>query len=178
MKRFVEGSYTTQETAALAVDALVARGYKKSDMTLITNETAARNLEDLPGIRILVTDTDHDSDTGLWARIKNAFSSGNHTVDLIRDDELLSQYQHKLDQGNILLLVESGMDDAEDDTLKEKVDEDSDLGTAVTPGTDRRTVIVPPSATTDHTMNNAPGQTGVIPPVVDLDEDNDRDLKR
>ncbi len=180
MKRFVEGSYNTQDTANLAVEALVARGYSKADMTFIANETAARTLADLPGVRILVVETDHDHETGLWARIKEAFGRKEHAVDLIKDDELLRQYQDKLDQGSILLLVESGLDDR-DESLKDKID-DADKGTDLNLDDDGRRIVIPPVGTTDHTNVNAPGNTGVVPPivppVVDVDGDDDHDLKR
>ncbi len=176
MKRFVEGSYSTVDTANLAVEALVARGYSKSDMTFIANENAARSLADLPGVRLMVVESDHEHEGGLWGKIKEVFGRSDQAMDLIKDDDLLRQYQDKLDQGSILLLVESGPDDRED-TLKEKVDDDK-IDTDLNLGDDGRRVIIPPVGNTDHSNVNAPGYTGVVPPVVEVDDEDDHELKR
>lgn len=177
MRRFVEGSYSTQETANLAVESLLAKGFNKSDMTFIANRTAARTLADNSGVRILEVDAkEDDDDDGLWARIKDIFSRSNDKEELIKDDELLRQYHDKLVSGNIILLVESGLDSP----LKDKVDENPELNPEPMTSREGRRVIVPPVSPTDSAINTTPmaGETGVVPPLVDDREETDDELKR
>lgn len=188
MKRFVEGSYSTQETAKLALEGLLARGYDKQDMTFIANASAAQTMADVPGVRVLIVDPEaQEGDESLWDRIKDIFSTREEPIDLVRDDELLTDYQDKLAQGNIVLLVESGIesddsvkDDVDKNNIKDQVDEDPQLNPDPTLDSEGRTIIVPPVSPTDAAINNAPsaGETGVIPPLVDLGDKSDEDVRR
>lgn len=175
MERFIEGSYSTMETAQLAVDSLVARGYDKADMTFVANPTAAQQLSDNRGVRVLTVDLAADEDNdGLWARFKNFFTRTDEAVELVRDDALLAQHRDQLLRGNILLLVESGLDKP----LKDQIDDNPDL--SLDPRDRDNRVIVPPGQNSPTSAAGGTVETGqgVFPPVVNLDDELDDDRTR
>ena len=93
---------------------------------------------------------------------------------MVRDDALIAKHRDQILRGNILLLVESGLDQA----LKDKVDDDPEVSRDPR-DRDNRVIIPPgqanPSSAATGTIEA--GQ-GVFPPVVHLDDEQEDDKTR
>lgn len=108
--KFIEGSYATSQGAFLAVDRLRARGYKKKDIRLISNDKTRNNYKELAAIEITTESELTDSakeERSLWERIKDAFSDEDYNEDEIKSDKhLLYAYREDLKNGHIVVLVD------------------------------------------------------------------------
>lgn len=170
MERFIAGNYATVDTALLAVDDLIRRGYKQDDITLVANSVAAEAIADKRGLRVMAVDISADEDNdSMWERFKNVFSRKDEARELVRNDDLLAGHKHDLIRGNVIVLVESGLPRS----LKDKVDDDANLAVNTRQEAGSR-VIVPPvdpmSTAGNPTMDQHPG---VVPPVITRDEEED-----
>lgn len=184
MKRFVEGTYNTVDTANLAIDTLLNKGFTKADITLIVNEPSARDFEAPPGIRTLFVDLSTEEETGLWAKIKDIFSQEDRATELIRDDELLARYEDQLADGQLLLLVESDLtvvDRHSGDSIRELLASDPKLSQAEPQEIQKDGVIIPPVGTGNQDIMSPSGQTLNPPPLVntnDLDDIDEEDPRK
>ncbi|MEG0475095.1 MAG: YsnF/AvaK domain-containing protein [Carnobacterium sp.] len=120
MSKFVKGSYTSVSEAESAIDGLVAEGYSKTDITLVTNKDMSSSVEN-EGVDVK-TDTDTNrEDESFWEKIKNVFT----VKDYDESDDVLAGYQDDIAKGNIVLLVDG--DENRENTL------DMDNDTTMTP---------------------------------------------
>lgn len=140
MSKFVKGSYSSVSEAESAIDGLVAEGYSKKDITLVTNKDMSSSVEN-EGVDVKTDTEANREDESFWEKIKNVFTVNDYDD----ADDVLSGYQDDIAQGNIVLLVDD--DENREDTL------DMDNDTAMTPPT---AGINEPVGTTDF-VNPAVG---------------------
>ncbi|WP_035051291.1 general stress protein [Carnobacterium pleistocenium] len=128
--KFVKGSYLTLEEARIAVDEVVAEGYDRKLITLVTNRETADNLpNDLDvGVSIEHADNDGSEDESFMDKVKGIFTMSddeaeNANVDTTDDsyDEMddgyevdeavLSDYKEDINSGSIVILVDDFSDE-------------------------------------------------------------------
>lgn len=110
--KFVEGSYDTPQEAFEAVKQLKTRGYRASDIRLISNATMRDSFMNQTDVE--VTTTDHydrdltEEDESLWEKIKDAFTVDDDYSDYSGDssNDPLMNYRTDIENGKIIVLVE------------------------------------------------------------------------
>lgn len=154
MSKFVKGSYLTLEEARVAIDEVVADGYDKNLITLVTNRETADTLpNDLDvGVSTEHADKNNGDDESFMDKVKNVFTMSddeaeNANVDTTdegyeADESVLSSYKDDIKNGSIVVLV----DDFAEETGAEDFDNSTPLGTM-----DSADATVPPVDSIDTT---------------------------
>lgn len=113
MSKFVKGSYETASAAQRAIDELVAEGYSKKDITLVTNKDMSTTVQD-EGVEVTTkTDVDHD-DESMWEKIKDAFRIDPYDETTGDNDDVLADYTDDIRNGSIVVLVDGIKNDTAD----------------------------------------------------------------
>lgn len=143
MSKFVKGSYLTLEEARVAIDEVVAEGYDKNLITLVTNRETADTLpNDLDvGVSTEHADKNDGDDESFMDKVKNVFTMSddeaeNANVDTTdegyeADESVLSSYKDDIKNGSIVVLV----DDFAEEPGAEDFDNSTPFGAADTPTT-------------------------------------------
>lgn len=150
MGKFVEGSYTTIDKANSAIEKLIAQGYDRSLLTLITNkETYDKHSNEADA----AVNAEHaDDDKSAWEKAKNFFSDKDMGYEA--DEEVLEPYQDDIDDGKFVLLVDDFSSEAGA----------TDFSNSTPPKTDDEHLVAKPS---DEEPTS-------IPPILDHEDDMDK----
>lgn len=142
MGKFVKGSYATVGEAERAVDELVAQGYRKDMITLVTNQDT---YDTMSGTMDVAVNTDHaeDSDNeSWWDKVKDVFTTDTYDEanqndpGYNADEDVLSPYKDDINNGYVILLVDD-MDGTAGTTTDTGINETAGVNTEV--GMDNRT---------------------------------------
>lgn len=112
MGKFVQGSYSTLDEAERAIDKVVAEGYAKKLITLVTNHETARSIPDSLGVGINTEHAKKDKeDESFMEKVKDAFTPDEDEVDTTdmgyqADEEILGTYKADIENGKIIVLVD------------------------------------------------------------------------
>lgn len=118
--KFVKGSYLTLEEARMAVDEVVAEGYDRNLITLVTNKETADTLPNDLDVGVSTEHTEHtegngQEDESFMDKVKNVFSSDDDadsgTTDSTdegyeADEAVLRDYKDDITNGSIVVLVD------------------------------------------------------------------------
>lgn len=118
--KFVKGSYLTLEEARMAVDEVVAEGYDRNLITLVTNKETADTLPNDLDVGVSTEHTEHtegngQEDESFMDKLKNVFSSDDDadsgTTDSTdegyeADEAVLRDYKDDITNGSIVVLVD------------------------------------------------------------------------
>lgn len=118
--KFVKGSYLTLEEARMAVDEVVAEGYDRNLITLVTNKETADTLPNDLDVGVSTEHTEHtegngQEDESFMDKVKNVFSSDDdadsRTTDSTdegyeADEAVLRDYKDDITNGSIVVLVD------------------------------------------------------------------------
>lgn len=134
MGKFVKGSYATIDEAEQAVDELVAQGYRRDLITLVTNESTRDSLSNPADVTVNTEHAEDSDDESWWDKVKDVFTEDTYNEanqndpGYQADEDVLNPYKDDINNGYVVVLV----DDAD------KMDK-SDLGSTVATGveTDR-----------------------------------------
>ena len=173
MGKFVKGSYATINEAEQAVDELVAQGYRRKLITLVTNEDTRNSLSNPADVTVNTKHAEDNEEESWWDKVKDVFTEDSYNdanqndPGYQADEDVLNPYKKEINDGYIVVLV----DDAD------KMDE-SDLGSTVATGMETGV----PNRTVDETNKETDTQAGVPNRTVggmgtDMDKEDTSPLK-
>jgi uncharacterized protein (TIGR02271 family) len=112
MEKHIIGAYDSTNEAAAVVEQLSRKGYSPEEIMVVSNRDRLGSLENKTGLQV-ERDRTEQNDPSMWDKIKDAFTldEENHSENRLSkyglpDDEA-SRYESKLDDGKILVAVES-----------------------------------------------------------------------
>ncbi|WP_421383793.1 YsnF/AvaK domain-containing protein [Bacillus salacetis] len=112
MEKHIIGAYDSTNEAAAVVEQLSRKGYSPEEITVVSNRDRLGSLESKTGLQV-ERDRTEQHDPSMWDKIKDAFTldeethSNNRLSTYGLSDEEASRYESKLDDGKILIAVES-----------------------------------------------------------------------
>lgn len=189
MSKFVKGSYLTFEEARVAIYEVVAEGYDKNLITLVTNRETADTLPNDLDVGVSTEHADkHDGeDESFMDKVKNVFTMSddeaeNANVDTTdegyeADETVLSSYKDDIKNGSIVVLV----DDFSEESGAEDFDNSTPFGATDTPTTPTVPTVPPSDSldtadtldTIDTTDYSTLDDTGKVPTDTSLLDDKE-----
>jgi uncharacterized protein (TIGR02271 family) len=112
MEKHIIGAYDSTNEAAAVVEQLSRKGYSPEEIMVVSNREHLESLESKTGLQV-EHDRSEQNDQSMWDKIKDAFTldEENHSENRLSkyglSDNEASRYQSKLDDGKILIAVES-----------------------------------------------------------------------
>lgn len=109
VKRII-GNYPSESEALQEINQLLAEGYSKESITLVTNPDTEKSIHSQTDIEILVLSSGSKDDESLGDKIKKFFSLSPQVDDelysAIPDEAALADYKNAIEKGSTLILVE------------------------------------------------------------------------
>lgn len=110
MAKRIIGKYSSEAAALKKTNELLAEGYLKDSITLVTNAEIAQSIRSQTNIAILIQPSESKKDESLGAKIKAVFSldsdENSELSSASPNEETLDNYRKAIAQGEIAILVE------------------------------------------------------------------------
>lgn len=110
MAKRVIGSYPSETTTLQKIEQLLAEGYSKESITLVTNPKTEQSIRSQTDIEILTQTSESKDNESLGDKIKGIFSIDSDEDpklnSAIPNEEILDNYKEAIEKGNSVILVE------------------------------------------------------------------------
>lgn len=144
MEKHIIGAYDSTNEAAAVIEQLSNKGYSPEEIVVVSNREQVNSLENRTGLSVERTGAGQNDSGSMWDKIKDAFTldEEEHSKGRLSkfdiSDEDARRYESKLDDGKILIAVESDSRNVLDDGFATKSDRTMDSGANITSAREER----------------------------------------